>query len=263
VAAIYVPAANAWTVTAFPLPSTGTDSNLLAATSLGDQIVFAEVVSGRLETYSYSLSARSWRQLAVSLPTAHKVTQLSMVTAGDRVILWSTWDDSPPAGRGGPGTSGADIRVMTASGSWHAASLPPAVQSYTPVSAAGGRIFLLASLLRGPARNTAYLLNAVSLTASPVEPAPAAPIENGLPADDYVPELWTGAAVLAFAPDYAMNFGPEIFHDYMAALDPAASRWYYLPSGPPGYSVAWPLTPVWAGHEMFVTNGTVLWSFGQ
>jgi hypothetical protein len=45
-------------------------------------------------------------------------------------------------------------------------------------------------------------------------------------------------------------------------LDLATGRWYRLPSGPPGYYKAWPLAPVWGGDRMYVTNGTVTWTFG-
>ncbi len=259
VAAVYAPERNKWSVIAFPLP-TSANGPQLAGTSFGDQIVFAEAVAGRVEAYSYSVPARSWHRLSVPLPGSHKITEVTMTTAGRRLILLSTWNNGPP-GVGESGSSGVDVRAMTG-GSWRTVTgWPQQVPHICAQPAAGGQIFLAPTTTSTIWPRT-YLANADTLTVRAVPPGPPAPAESGFPKLRYVPGLWTGAAVIAFAPDYGMNFGPEIFHDNMAALDPASGRWYRLQSGPPDYAMAWPLSPIWGGDRMYVTNGGALWSFG-
>jgi hypothetical protein len=262
-AAIYVPAANRWSVFAFPLPVTS-DAGQLRGASFGDQIVFAEPVAGRVEAYAYSPTAMAGHRLSVPLPRSHKVVAVSMATVGQRVILWSTWKNGRTSGAARSRPAGVDVREMTAGGGWHTATgWPQGLRSVWPQSAAGGQIFLAPNYQPPATYGVADLVNGDTLAVRAVPAAPLVPRqEGGGRSLRYVPGLWTGAAVIAFAADYGENFGPEIFHDNMAALDPVSGHWYRLQSGPPRYTIVWPLTPIWAGDRMYVTNGAVLWSLG-
>jgi hypothetical protein len=264
-AAIYAAGTNSWSVTPFPLPTgSARDPELIAAAQLGNQLVFAEARAGKAAAYSYSVSARSWRPVALSLPAGHKVSRLEMVAVGGRLVLLSSWDDAAAGSLAASGTSGVDVRILGPGGSWRALPGWPAELADFSVAgpAAGGRLLLVSSLYR--LTFPAYLVDGATLAVGVLPASPSAPRQAGYGQLKltYSPTLWTGAAVVAFAPDYRMNFGPEIFHDNMVALDPATGRWYRLPSGPPHYDLAWPLPPVWGGDTMYVTNGTVLWSFG-
>ncbi len=264
-AAIYAASTNTWSVTPFPLPTESAgEPELIAAAQLGNQLVFAEARAGKAAVYSYSLSARSWRPVALSLPAGHKVSRLEMVAVGGRLVLWSSWDDAAAGSLAGAGASGVDVRILGPGGSWRALSGWPAELADFSLAgpAAGGRLLLFSSLDRPT--SPAYLVDGATLAVSALPASPPAPRQDGYGQLKltYSPTLWTGAAVVAFAPDYALNFGPQIFHDNMVALDPATGRWYRLPAGPPRTSVVWPLAPVWGGDHMYVTNGSATWSFG-
>ena len=256
VAAIYSPASNTWSKVGFPLPTDHLSSNPgLAVASFDDRIVFAEMVSGRLEAASYSTSTGSFRSLQVSLPAAHRVSQLSMIGANGRLILWSSWNNGSLNAPARAGTSGVDVRVMNAGGSWYPVTgWPQDLVGYTPQSASGGRILLVSGAFGLPHAPAAYLVDAATLRLRPV---PASPLgsEAG--------ELWTGAAVVAVgssghpaypaAPNYAVT-----------ALDPWRGGWTRPVAGPREQSPAMadsPVSVVWAGNMMVVTNGRFAYAF--
>lgn len=265
VAAIYNPATNTWSVVSFPQATfPGGEPELFAVAPLGDQIVFAAIVSGRPEAYSYNVASRSWRRLALSLPARHKVAQLTMLSADDRLVLWSTWNNGPDDKLATAGTSGVDVRAMAPGGTWTAvAGWPQDLQYFTFDGPVGGQVLLTFEVPpQSLPHGVAYLMNAGTLALRALPDGPAAPSEPGFGHLVFTPGLWTGSAVLWFSPDYTLNAGPAIFDENMAALDPASGRWYRLRSGPPS-PIVWPLPPVWTGTQMLVTDGTALWSFGK
>jgi hypothetical protein len=178
------------------------------------------------------------------------------------MVLWSYWDNETGVREDSLTHSGVDVRALTAGRSWAGVNGWPANLRYilSAQPAVGGQILLTfeQSLPHAPG----YLVNARTLAVRGLPTAPHAPAEPGFGNNRFAPGLWTGAAVIAFAPAFGAENGPEIFYDNMAALDPASGQWYRLPTGPPHQAIPWPLAPVWGGDTMYVTNGTVLWSFG-
>ncbi len=257
VAAIYTPASNTWSVVGFPLPAqSGCEPQSCAVASLGDRIVFAEVVSGRLMAYDYSLSTRSWQRLHVSLPASHRVSQLSMIAADGRLILWSSWNSGPGFSLGKAGTWGVDVRTMNADGVWRAvAGWPQNLVYFTPQSAANGQILLVSA--GGESHlPAAYLVDAATLKLRPVTAAPLIPGAT---------QIWTGAAVVAVGAASSFPY-PHAPNYAVTVLDPSTGRWSRPVTGPPGQSPAlldFPVSVIWAGTQLVVTDGQFVYAFGR
>ena len=252
---LYRPSTNTWSAT--PMPWSLVGATGLAAAWTGRDVVLAGVSSGHVHVAFYDPATGRWIAADPALPAGHPARYVTLLAAGDRLILWSLWYTT--------GTNpkyGADVLALGRSGAWrNVTGTWPQFQN--PVSSpayTGSKILMspgqgYCGLCNEPYTSfPGYYADPVTLRRTPI---PAGPIGRANPA--YV---WTGRAIIAVDTDATIG-GPKgltMRPGAMALYDPVTGRWQRLPAAP-GHPVP-VATPLWTGTQLlYLTQNGSLQTF--
>ncbi|MHB1875381.1 MAG: Kelch repeat-containing protein [Streptosporangiaceae bacterium] len=254
---LYDPATSHWTTLRLPhqlSQATGTPVQLAAAWT-GRDIAVAGVSSGQIRVAFYDPVTGHWVTTFPALPAAHRSRSISLVAAGNRLVLWSLWYIT-----GTHPKYGTDVLALGPSRAWRNVT-GHWLQSPNPVSSpayTGSKILMSpgqfwCGLCSHPyVAFPGYFADPVTLHRTPI---PAGPIGQSGPA-----YLWTGRAILAVNTSATIGApaGPAMRPGDIALFDPATRRWQRLPAAPgqPGPA----LTPLWTGTQLLylATDGSLL-----
>ena len=256
---IYDPAANTWTHT--NLPAQMYLATPLTATWTGRDLVLAGTLSGRVHVAFYDPATGRWTASDPALPAGHPARYVTLLAAGDRLLLWSWWDRTHAFHQGASITSGTDVLALGPSGRWQVVtgSWPQHEAPVAPPSYTGSQILISASqiwcgLACSPpgASIPGYFADPVTLRRTPI---PAGPLGQTEPT-----YIWTGRAIIAFGG--ATISGPNgltMRPGALALFDPVTSRWQRLPAVP-GYPYPAGGAPLWTGTQLLylTQNGSLL-----
>jgi hypothetical protein len=246
---IYDPTANTWTHTNLPVQMYL--ATPLAATWTGRDVVLAGVSSGHVHVTFYDPATGRWTTADPALPAGHPARSVSLLAAGNRLLLWSWWDRTHAFHQGASITSGTDVLALGPSGPWQVVtgSWPQHEGPVAPPSYTGSQVLISASQIwcglacsPPPASIPGYFADPVNLHRTSI---PAGPLGQTEPT-----YIWTGRAIIAFGG--ATISGPRgltMRPGAMALFDPATSRWQRLPAVP-GYPYPAGGAPLWTGTQL-------------
>ena len=239
----------------------------LAAAWTGRDVVLAGVSSGHVHVAFYDPVTRRWTTADPSLSARHPARFVSLVAAGNRLLLWSWWDRTHAYQQGKTITSqtitsGVDVLALDPSGRWQVVTgnWPQHLAPVAPLTYTGSQILISASQIwcglacSPPAASIpGYFADPVTLHRTPI---PAGPIGQTEPT-----YIWTGRAIIAVNTDATIG-GPgqkAMRPGDIALFDPAASRWQRLPAAP-GYPYPAGGAPLWTGTQLLylALNGSLL-----
>ncbi|MHB1594755.1 MAG: Kelch repeat-containing protein [Streptosporangiaceae bacterium] len=261
---VYDPATNSWTHTSLPVQMYL--ATPLAAAWTGRDIVIAGAYSGHVHVGFYDPATGRWITADPSLPARHPARFVSLVAAGNRLLLWSWWDRTHAYHQGKTITSqtitsGVDVLALGTSGRWQVVTgnWPQHQAPIAPLTYTGSQILISASQIwcglacSPPAASIpGYFADPVTLHRTPI---PAGPLGQTEPT-----YIWTGRAVIAFGG--ATISGPKgltMRPGALAIFDPVTSRWQRLPAVP-GYPYPAGGAPLWTGTQLLylTQNGRLL-----
>ena len=258
---LYDPVSNTWTTTSLPIRTQITPPPDLVAAWTGRDVVLAGVSSGHIHVAFYDPATGRWTASDPAVPAGHPARYVSLLAAGNRLLLWSWWDRTHAFHQGASITSGTDVLALGPSGRWQVVtgSWPQHEAPVAPPSYTGSQILISASqiwcgLACSPpgASIPGYFADPVTLRRTPI---PAGPLGQTEPT-----YIWTGRAIIAFGG--ATISGPNgltMRPGALALFDPVTSRWQRLPAVP-GYPYPAGGAPLWTGTRLLylTTNGSLL-----
>lgn len=254
--ALYTPVDHSW-VKLPPAPVIGYQQ--VVALRSGELVILLSTPRGGdgsvVNVQSYRSSTNSWSRLPdLHLPAGHGVVQVAAIAAGDRIYLWSLWNNfnvvSPNETRGFSGIDGFTFDVP--SHQWTANTL-----AGQPVKAVAGPLWTGQQILLPAAQpfrgagSGPFVTNRTGLTLNPADSTTSV-IPHG-PVDDLNPTyLWTGAALLAVNTQATMSGGTASpsFPGEAAVWDPHTQIWARLPDAPAGAADS-PVT-IWTGTSLLI-----------
>ena len=253
---LYDPVSNTWTTTSLPIRTQITPPPDLVAAWTGRDVVLAGVSSGHIHVAFYDPATGRWTASDPAVPAGHPARYVSLLAAGDRLILWSLWYTT-----GANPKYGADVLALGPSGTWRnvTGAWPQFQNPVTSPSYTGSEILMSPGQLwcglcsHPPFAFPGYFADPVTLHRTSI---PAGPIGKSAPV--YV---WTGHAIIAIDAETEIGgpHGLTMRPGDAALFDPAARRWQRLPAVP-GHPYPASGAPLWTGTQLLylATNGSLL-----